>query len=99
VITQNGSPVGIPLVQNENLTTISSSQVGKVWSLVLPCTNIPAIQSNEPADYVASHSVTKDTVLKKQSCTLNMIRLISLTKQYFPQLAKYLPAKAPDKAP
>jgi hypothetical protein len=45
--------------------------------------------------------VTKDTVLDKNKVVpweYDPV-WISLTKQYFPQLAKYLPEKAPDKAP
>ncbi|MBV8587475.1 MAG: sugar ABC transporter substrate-binding protein [Verrucomicrobia bacterium] len=104
VIAQNGSPVGIPLVQDGELNYTISSSPG--WEGLVACL---ALYQNVSGDSKTVNQqimlpvipVTKDTVLDKNKVVpweYDPV-WISLTKQYFPPLAKYLPEKAPDKTP
>ena len=104
VIAQNGSPVGIPLVQNGELNyTISSSPgwEGLVAALALYQNVSGDAKKVNQQIMLPVIPVTKDTVLDKNKVVpweYDPV-WISLTKQYFPELGKYLPEKAPEKAP
>jgi ribose transport system substrate-binding protein len=100
VIAQNGSPVGIPLVQNGELNyTISSSPgwEGMVSLLSLYQYVSGDSKTNNQQIMLPVIPITKGTVLDKNQVVpweYDPVWL-ALTKQYFPSLGGYLPAKAP----
>jgi ribose transport system substrate-binding protein len=99
VIAQNGSPVGIPLVQSGELNyTISSSPgwEGMVALLALYQNVSGDSKSVDQQIMLPVIPVTKGTTLDKTQVVpweYDPV-WIKLTKQYFPKLGAYLPEKA-----
>jgi ribose transport system substrate-binding protein len=102
VIAQNGSPVGIPLVQSGELNYTISSSPG--WEGMVSLLALHQYVSGDskkinqqvmlPVIPVAKANVSDKTKVVPWECDTVWIKL---TKQYFPQLGSYLPA--PNKAP
>jgi ribose transport system substrate-binding protein len=100
VIAQNGSPVGIPLVQSGELNyTISSSPGWEGMVALLALNQFVSGDSKKVNQQIMLPviPVTKDTILDKTQVVpweYDPV-WIQLTKQYFPALGSYLPDKAP----
>lgn len=100
VIAQNGSPVGIPLVQSGELNYTISSSPG--WEGVVALLALNQYVSGESKKLnqqimLPVISVTKDTILDKTKVVpweYDPV-WIQLTKQYFPELGARLSDKAP----
>ena len=100
VIAQNGSPVGIPLVENGELNYTISSSPG--WEGMVSLLSLYQYVSGDSKTVnqqimLPVIPVTKGTVLDKTQVVpweYDPVWL-SLTKQYFSPLGAYLPAKAP----
>jgi len=99
VIAQNGSPVGIPLVQSGELNyTISSSPGWEGMVALLALYQYASGDSKTINQQIMLPviPVTKGTVLDKMQVVpweFDPV-WIKLTKQYFPKLGEYLPEKA-----
>ena len=100
VIAQNGSPVGIPLVQNGELNYTISSSPG--WEGLVGFLALYRYASGDAHDsrqqiMLPVIPIAKGTVLDKaQAVPWEYDPVwIKLTKQYFPSLGAYLPDKAP----
>ena len=100
VIAQNGSPVGIPLVQSGELNyTISSSPGWEGLVALLALNQYVSGESKKTHQQIMLPviPVTKDTIVDKTKVVpweYDPV-WIQLTKQYFPELAAHLPEKAP----
>jgi ribose transport system substrate-binding protein len=100
VIAQNGSPVGIPLVENGALNyTISSSPGWEGMVALLALDQYVSGDSKKVNQQIMLPviPVTKGTTLDKTQVVpweYDPV-WIKLTKQYFPTLGTYLPNKAP----
>ncbi len=102
VIAQNGSPVGIPLVQSGELNYTISSSPG--WEGMVSLLALHQFVSGDskkknqqimlPVIPVTRGNVSDKTKVVPWECDTVWI---GLTKQYFPKLGSYLPA--PNKAP
>lgn len=102
VIAQNGSPVGIPLVQNGELNYTISSSPG--WEGMVSLLALHQFVSGDskkknqqimlPVIPVTRGNVSDKTKVVPWECDTVWI---GLTKKYFPKLGSYLPA--PNKAP
>ena len=100
VMAQNGSPVGLPLVQNGELNYTISSSPG--WEGMVGCLALYRYASGDSKDVrqqimLPVIPITKGTVLDKALAVpweYDPV-WIKLTKQYFPALGAYLPDKAP----
>ena len=100
VIAQNGSPVGIPLVQSGELNyTISSSPGWEGLVALLALNQYVSGESKKNGQQIMLPviPVTKDTIVDKTKVVpweYDPV-WIQLTKQYFPDLGAHLPEKAP----
>ena len=100
VIAQNGSPVGIPLVQSGELNyTISSSPGWEGLVALLALNQYVSGESKKTHQQIMLPviPVTKDTIVDKTKVVpweYDPV-WIQLTKQYFPDLGAHLPEKAP----
>ena len=100
VMAQNGSPVGIPLIQSGELNYTISSSPG--WEGMVACLALYRYASGDSKDtrqqiMLPVIPLTKGTVLdKSQAVPWEYDPVwIKLTKQYFPALGAYLPDKTP----
>ena len=100
VMAQNGSPVGLPLIQSGELNYTISSSPG--WEGMVACLALYRYASGDSKDIrqqvmLPVIPLTKGTVLDKaQAVPWEYDPVwIKLTKQYFPALGAYLPDKAP----
>jgi ribose transport system substrate-binding protein len=100
VMAQNGSPVGLPLIQNGELNYTISSSPG--WEGMVACLALYRYASGDSKDtrqqiMLPVIPLTKGTVLdKSQAVPWEYDPVwIKLTKQYFPALGAYLPDKTP----
>jgi len=100
VIAQNGSPVGIPLVEDGSLNYTISSSPGWEGMVALLALNQHVSGDSKTVNQqimLPVIPVTKATTLDKSKVVpweFDPVWL-TLTKQYFPSLGEYLPAKAP----
>ena len=100
VIAQNGSPVGIPLVQSGELNYTISSSPGWEGMVALLALNQFVSGDSKKVDQqimLPVIPVTKDTILDNTKVVpweYDPV-WIQLTKQYFAGLGSYLPDKAP----
>ncbi len=100
VIAQNGSPVGIPLVQSGEINyTISSSPGWEGMVALLALNQFVSGDSKQLNQQIMLPviPITKATTLDKSQVVpweYDPV-WIKLTKQYFPSLGSYLPDKAP----
>lgn len=100
VIAQNGSPVGIPLIENGALNYTISSSPGWEGMVAL----LALYQHLSGDSKTVNQQIMLPVIPVTKATTLDKTKVVpwefdpvwlALTKQYFPSLGGYLPAKTP----
>ena len=100
VIAQNGSPVGIPLIENGALNYTISSSPGWEGMVAL----LALYQHVSGDSKTVNQQIMLPVIPVTKATTLDKTKVVpwefdpvwlALTKQYFPSLGGYLPAKTP----